>query len=543
MKFHKFLFFLLLTVKSFANDTTDALNVTKYSKKGNDVNCVIVDSDLTGWERLKNSYNVNIVEAVNYNVGSQRITQLEDSLYGWGHGTEMARIFSEIAPDARVYLVLLTNLMYPGINNTLLDWLVARNIKIVSISLDFRMDLPFSGIPAAYSGFNSFSDYINHGILVFSIMGNHQKGSHYARLQKNSSNQMIFPDGNSYIDVVADASDANLYIYKQENMGNSYTFTAENISRSITSQKNFSDIDGSAWFSSADLGVCQNDIIRLSIVQTSGISQTLNIRIDLENHVHLKDTIPDPTASISVPGCVDNIITCGAINRDLDQFGPGKENQISSLSCWGPVMGDTLANGTLIHEYMKPDFAVGVHGNETSPTAPTAAACCAVFGSQDLTRFNNIRALKQEFFDKNVCPANIAVFGYKQGDTEKTHGRGVLCMDYREKKWSHLPPTPTGPTIPFLNVEYSNPTSLSRQEILKFSISSPDTSAVTAYIFTVPGELVKYFSTQNLNFADEKVTIEWDFKNQDGRKVAPGVYFFVVQTNLGKRIQKLALTK
>ncbi|MDR2395869.1 MAG: hypothetical protein LBD57_04650 [Endomicrobium sp.] len=546
MKFHKILLlllFLLLTPNSFANDTTDALNITKYHQmgfKGQGVKYAVIDSGFDGWKTTFQRYGVKVTSAITVDYGGDIASLTTDTGVGTSHGTDMVLEFFKIAPEAEVYLVYFP---YTASMDNLFNWLLANGIKIVSVSLDIHIS-PFSGQPLYWTKLN---DCIAEGILVFGIMGNHQKDSQYARLQKSpSSNQMIFPDGNPYIDVVADINHFNFTIYKQINYGNTYTFTAQNIRTDKKIQKNINDSSNAVGFDNDDNnGTQQNDTIRLSIEQISGGSQTLDVLISFKNYngicLHLKDVVPDPTASISIPGCLSNIITCGAINRDDNQFGPGKANQISSVSGWGPVIGDILVSGIVIDGYMKPDFAVGVHGNATSPTAPTVAACFAVLGSQDPNRFNNLAAFKQEFFDNHVCPARIAVFGYTQGITEKTHGRGVVYMDYKEKDWSH-PYPPPGPTFPFL-VEYSNPTSLSTQGMLKFSISSSDTSVVNGHIFTISGELVKSFSTQDLNFAEGKAIIEWDLKNENGRKVAPGVYFLIIQTNLGKRIQKFAVTK
>jgi hypothetical protein len=543
MKFHKILLLLLLLLlnpNSFANDTTDALNITKYHQmgfKGQGVKYAVIDSGFDRWNTTFQRYGVKVTSAIRVDFNGNIDSLTIDTGVGTSHGTDMVLEFFKIAPEAEGYIVYLP---YAASMDNLFNWLLTNGIKIVSISLDVHIS-PFSGQPLHWTKLN---DCIAEGILVFGIMGNHQKGSHYARLQKSSSsNQMIFPDGNPYIDVVTDINPFNFTIYKQINYGNSYTFIAQNIRTDREIQKDVGDNTESVYFNINDnIGTQQNDTIRLSIKQTLGESQILDTLISFENFngvcLHV---VPDPTASISAPGCLSKIITCGAINRDDNQFGPGKANQISPQSGWGPVIGDILVDGTVIDGYMKPDFAVGVHGDATSPTAPTVAACFAVLGSQDPNRFNNLAAFKQEFFDNHVCPARIAVFGYTQGITEKTHGRGVVYMDYKEKDWSHSYPPP-GPTFPFL-VEYSNPTSLSTQGMLKFSISSSDTSVVNGHIFTISGELVKSFSTQDLNFAEGKAIIEWDLKNENGRKVAPGVYFLIIQTDLGKSIQKFAVTK
>jgi flagellar hook assembly protein FlgD len=127
------------------------------------------------------------------------------------------------------------------------------------------------------------------------------------------------------------------------------------------------------------------------------------------------------------------------------------------------------------------------------------------------------------------------VSGYTAGLAEKSHGRGLLFMDWRTD-WDKFGPTSS------LNVTvYTNPTSLSKHTYLKIGKFSVDTTFVNVNVYTVAGEFVKSFSMQDLNSANG--TIEWNLKNQDGKKIAPGVYFLIVQTNEGKFKQKLAVTK
>jgi hypothetical protein len=254
----------------------------------------------------------------------------------------------------------------------------------------------------------------------------------------------------------------------------------------------------------------------------------LNVLFKLHANYRLTTVLPDATESVATPGVSQKAITSGAINSNF--FGPSKSNQISPISGWGYVSGDTLADGTIIHEYIKPDFAVRTGGDATSPTVPTVAGSFAVLLSKDPNYLNDIEAAKRDFFQNHVYPL--------PGCPNKTHGGGVLFMNWREG-WHE--PSVSSPTDVFF---YSNPTSL-KHGYLKIGMYnfSPTISFVDAYIYTVTGEFVKSFFMTDLRNENDKMFFRWDLKNQDGNKVAPGVYFLIVHTNEGNHKRKFAITK
>jgi hypothetical protein len=565
MKIYKIIFLLLfLNSNCLSSEMTDAINVTPYHNqgfRGQHVKVAIIDSDWSGWSKLEQNGVHITATAKDNNDTSALLNPLVHNIGNFGHGAGMVLTLHEIAPEAEIYLVEgSVRLSSAGarISGRLMAWFKAQRIRIISVSLDpmvvFHIygSTVFSGTDAYCIGDHNndtigYDECVDAGILVCAIAGNQAQNIHSASLIRQTASgpgYMSFPDGNEYIDFTVYSENFRIPLVIQNNQGNNYTCTATaingiSVSQSVTKNPN----RGYCLFDKDDFnGTQTGNTIRIQINRTSGTTETLNVLFNInynsymsgsnDNGCKLTTIIPDHTESCSVLGICNKAITSGAINRL--HFGPGKSNQISPISGWGYVSGDTLPNGAVMPKYIKPDLSVRAPDDTTSPTAPIVAGCFAVLLSKDANYLDNIDNAKENFYANHVYPL--------PGCPNKTHGRGVLFMDWREG-WHEPdePPAPPGPS--FDVIVYSNPTSLSKQDILKFGISSPDISVVNAHVFTVTGELVKSFSTEDLNSANGNDVFAWNLENQDGRKVAPGVYFLVAQTNLGKRIEKFALTK
>jgi hypothetical protein len=63
-------------------------------------------------------------------------------------------------------------------------------------------------------------------------------------------------------------------------------------------------------------------------------------------------------------------------------------------------------------------------------------------------------------------------------------------------------------------------------------------------VYNIDGEFVKRFSILELIDDINKKMLRWDLRNDNGDKVAPGVYFISIQTDSTKmQIKKLAVKK
>jgi hypothetical protein len=544
MKIHQVVLLLLfLTPNYFASEITDAINITKYHNmgfKGQGVKCAIIDSSWDGWSNLETN-GVHITSAVIDNWTPSPNPMLP-SYTANGHGTSMAIIFHEIAPEAEIYLVRGSTVGFHnggGLSPNLQTWLQNEHIKIISFSLSpYNVGYPFGS--AIFSGTDDFSNALNAcvdmGMLVCVIAGNHAQISHFAHLQKDIvTDIMIFPDNNKFIEFTVSSTDYDILCSVQSNQGSTYTVHAINTRTNTNADiALYVNIDGLYYIGGESNLVAQpGDTIRVEFTRTSGVVNKLNVLFNFRN-ASLKTVPLDSTESIAPSGAAYKAITTGAINLKL--FGPGKSNQISSISGWGPVCGDILPNGTRVDGYMKPNLAVGVYGDVTSPTAPTLAGCFAVLASQDLTHLNDIKLFKQTLFKYHVCPSSVAVRGYTMGVTEKTHGIGVLFMDW-QTDWI-VPPEPKYPQL-----LSQNPTSLSKQSYLKIGQFNVSVSYVKGNIYTVAGELVKSFSTPSLESARGKRFFNWNLKNNDNEKIAPGIYFLILETNEGVQKTKIAMSR
>jgi hypothetical protein len=171
---------------------------------------------------------VNIIQAVNATIDYNIVPLAPDNSSPNGHGTAMAHVFYEIAPEAEIYLID----RYDGATSAnIIAWLQANNIQIVSNSLNGTNYDHQNGIFSGTENIAAPLDAcVNAGILVCTIAGNYQQNSHFAHLQRDlATGNMIFPDGNPYIDFTMNNNVFVLDICRQNNNGSTYSINALNL--------------------------------------------------------------------------------------------------------------------------------------------------------------------------------------------------------------------------------------------------------------------------------------------------------------------------
>ena len=241
---------------------------------------------------------------------------------------------------------------------------------------------------------------------------------------------------------------------------------------------------------------------------------------------------PSPS-SLSAPGDARKALTVGAIYH-----GNYDRGIIETYSSRGPVK--SYSDGTIsLSSATKPEITAptgisSVLGNKfygTSAATPHVAGAAALLLGWNST-LNSPQILKNEIITKYAKPVGGQalpnnIFGY---------GRLILGDNLAQV-------INTGNII-----VYPNPVSVSKKGSVKITNIPINTRVYSVNIFTVTGQLVRSLdfaeASQDFINGEERKSLTWDLKNQSGAKVAPGVYFAVIDAlTKGKTVKKIAVQK
>jgi flagellar hook assembly protein FlgD len=85
---------------------------------------------------------------------------------------------------------------------------------------------------------------------------------------------------------------------------------------------------------------------------------------------------------------------------------------------------------------------------------------------------------------------------------------------------------------------------LSASNYLKIANIPLEVTKLGARIYNINGDFIKSFSILELADDINKKMLRWDLRNDNGDKVAPGVYFITIKTDSTKiQIKKFAVKK
>ncbi|MDR3125236.1 MAG: S8 family peptidase [Endomicrobium sp.] len=516
---------------------TDLVNVTKYHNKGykgQGVKCVIIDSDWGGWSKLKDEgivKNGHAWRSIEYG------TALVEDRSSPGHGVSMVRAFHEMAPEAEIYLYENTFLQVDD-GNVVLNYFRTEGISLVSHSLNtVNCSNSYTSFLTGEDALTLHLDFLGSSLTVCVIAGNYANNTSFFHLVKDSSsNNMLFPNGTQdlYIQVVN--LPLNIEITRsgyQRIVNYQYVLTNQRTGIEIENGRNqpvYKDI--AVAVGQAIVG----DTLRLNIVRNIDIVNDLNIIIGDFSGNFFKLQNPaemNSESSIALPGASKKAITTGAILVSNYH----KRDVISSMSGRGPIPADVDGAGRVVVPYtFKPELCAPSEGGATSPTAPRVAGALAVLASAGLCDLSKPEEAKQYLLDNHV----IKILPFPNN----TFGYGRLFLDAKTDSPTPTPPVPDPLLEEDAVMMYPNPVSLSNSNGLRIANIPLTVTELDARIYNITGELVKSFSILELVDDMNKKMIKWDLKNQNGDKVAPGVYFITIKTNFIKnQIKKIAVKK
>ncbi|MDR1245342.1 MAG: S8 family serine peptidase, partial [Endomicrobium sp.] len=231
----------------------------------------------------------------------------------------------------------------------------------------------------------------------------------------------------------------------------------------------------------------------------------------------------NPESSLCMPADARKALSVGAVN--VSNYGSGP---IAYYNSRGPVRNPWLLKPELVAPTGVTTASLGYRSfGGTSGATPHVAGAAALLLS--LSTGTTISDLKDQ------------VVGYArqiQSSPDCTYGNGKLVLDT-----SLVPPNSVGDFVC-----YPNPVSISEKGYIKITNLPFHTDVIDINVYTVTGEFVKSFNasdlTEKVYTAEKRRMAKWDLRNQDGNRIAPGVYFVVVKTLLGnKQVKKIGVQK
>ena len=430
------------------------------------------------------------------------------------HGSACAEIVYDIVPGAKMYLIQVSGI---AALQSAFDYCKANDIKVVSGSFGYVTDFFCDGTGKAAQIASSAFD---SGILPVFAAGNQGQVSWFGKFNAQEGEWLIFPDGKDYLEVYA-FSESAIYMMWDD-------FTQKNKKYTLYMYDAYGVlIDSSFWNAgnNPSVFVANNGgakMVRLKIKKENPY-ENLNIRLFFDGATYMKNSDIVSESSLCSPADSRKVLAVGAISTTKWHNGP-----LENYNSRGPVQKTASLPQEIKPDIMGPTkvstvmFGTG-NFDGTSAATPHIAASAALLLSLDRTM--TARQLREQ------------VMGYAKqvaSSPDNNYGYGKLSLGAEK-----LPESMVGDIIC-----YPNPASISKNGKIKITNLPYNTTLIDINVFTVTGEFVKSFNAGDLKAMNGRMTIEWNLKNQNGDKIAPGIYFFVINTPAsGKKTKKIAVQK
>jgi subtilisin family serine protease len=450
------------------------------------------------------------------------------------HGTKCAEIIFDIVPRATMHLIKVN--VEADFGNAI-KYCLDNDIKIISCSVGL------SEFKSFIAGMDPLDRNLDEGIsnnrfLIIVAAGNEAGHSWFGSFHDPSgTGYTLFPSGNDFLSITLPKETKISLIWDDyDPLTSRYCIEVYDQQDSFIEQSVFSGISGHGWVLQSafpnSFGPGKFKIRIVKEVDTT-MPQGRNMRLIFDKGLPSGDVIDNPSdrnpeSSLCIPADGHKVLTIGAMN--VAQYTSGSIERYSSR---GPTRDHWPTNtpGVMKPEIVAPSAVSTLLGGYrgfagTSAAAPHVAAAAALLLS--LNPAINMMDLKAKV---------ISYARQVQSSPDNTYGNGILVLNT-----DLIPPNDVGDFVC-----YPNPVSISATGYIKITNLPFNTNLIDIQVYTVTGEFVKSFNAGDM-FEEEYTSgnrrrmLEWDLRNQDGTRIAPGVYFVTLKTLLGsKKVKKIAV--
>lgn len=316
----------------------------------------VVDLGFDGWESLPDGELPETVETAAFDNDGVLDT-------GTDHGTQMAEIIHDVAPEATLVLVTFSDAYMAE----MVDWLIATEVDVVSMSLEWT-EGPLDG---THFSSQEIKRAIDAGITWVVAAGNSAERHHVGTTVDSDENSWVELNGTSTefneFRLAGNASADLLLTWNDQATDlDLCVFDMEELSNGSPTQ---------VMCAEGPQGDGEPAIEAMTLENTTGVSQLYGYSIRFFSGIEVVyDTriwgssnlqFSNPAASIGVPANMTDVLTVGAVAWDTEVLQP--------YSGWGPNQQGVLKPEVVAPDQITTSRWAGASNTGTSYAAPHVA--------------------------------------------------------------------------------------------------------------------------------------------------------------------------